>query len=130
MVSTTLSSESDAFFGEATKPMLTGSEEPSNQLARFSTFFPLLDLPCDCSTSSTENSAASAGDGRLGEEDLEELRKGRKVDDRVGEWDGLLDSSGGTSTVVRDRACPREDAGGGNLGIELSSKCSFDGHEG
>lgn len=53
------------------------------------------------------NSAASAGEAvvRLGEEDREVLKNGRKVDDRVGECEGLLDgegSSGGISIVVLD----------------------------
>lgn len=106
----------------ATRPILTGSEEPSNQLA---TILPPLDLFCDCSTSSTENSAASAREGREGDGDLEELRKGRKVDERVGECEEFLESRGGISIVVRDRAWPREDAGGGNLGIVLSSRCNL-----
>jgi len=37
------------------------------------------------------NSAASLGvAGRLGEGDLEVLKKGKKVEERVGECDGLL----------------------------------------
>lgn len=54
------------------------------------------------------NSAASAGEAvtRLGEEDREVPKKGRKVEDRVGECEGVLDgdgSSGGISVVVLDR---------------------------
>ncbi len=114
--------------------MLTGSEEPSNQLAILSTFLGFGFL-CDRSASSSSivNSAASLGvAGRLGEGDLEELKNGRKVEERAGECDGLLEYSGGMSIVVLERLCPRADAGGGNLGMLPSSRLSFvhDGDEG
>lgn len=65
--------------------------------------------------------------GRLGDDDLEELKKGKKVDDLVGECDGLvlLEYRGGMSIVVRDLECPREDAGGGKRGMLLSSRLSL-----
>jgi len=72
--------------------MFTGSEEPSNQLVSLSAFLGLCAFYDDLSASSTANSAASLGvAGLLGEGDLEELKKGRNVEDRVGECDGLLE---------------------------------------
>lgn len=52
------------------------------------------------------NSAASAGEAaaRRGEDDREDPKNGRKVEDRVGECDGDLEGSrGGMSTVVLER---------------------------
>lgn len=86
--------------------MFTGSEEPSNQLESFSTF-PDRSFLCVCSSgSSIVNSAASAGEAvvRLGEDDRDVPKNGRKVEDRVGECEGLLDGSrGGISMAVLDR---------------------------
>jgi len=112
--------------------MFTGSEEPSNQLVILSTF-PGLCFVCGCSVSSSsiENSAASLGvAGCLGEGDLEELKNGRNVEERVGDCDGVLEYSGGISIVVLDRLCPREEAGGGSRGILLSSRLNLVVHAG
>jgi len=73
--------------------MFTGSDEPSNQLVSLSTFPGLCGLCglCDDLSSSIAYSAAPLGvAGRLGEGDLEVLKNGRKVEERVGECDGLL----------------------------------------
>lgn len=84
--------------------MFTGAEEPSNQLARPSTFFPVLCFLCCVSVSSIANSAASEGDALFGDGDLEEPMNGRNVEERVGECDEVRGSSGGISIAVRDLA--------------------------
>lgn len=83
--------------------MLTGSEEPSNQLAILAAFGLRL---CDCasSDSSTANSAACEGVALFGEDDREVLRKGRYVDDLFGLCESLLGNRGGMSIVVLDLA--------------------------
>ena len=87
--------------------MLTGSEQPLNQLASFSTF---PDVFPGSATSSggvrpTSNSAASLAVTLSGEMErsLPGRRKGRKVDDLVGEDDGVRVKRGGRSTAVRER---------------------------
>lgn len=85
---------------------MTGCDDPSNQLESFSTL-PSRSFRCVFSSvSSMANSAASAGEAaaRRGEDDREDPKNGRKVEDRVGECDGLLEGRrGGMSTVVLER---------------------------
>lgn len=50
------------------------------------------------------------------------LRNGRKVLDRVGDCEELLDVNGGRSIVVRDLVCPLDETGGGSLGMFVSSR--------
>lgn len=76
-------------------------------------------------SSAPVNSAASAGEALFGEEERDDPMNGKNVDERVGECDEVLGSNGGISMAVRDLVCPRVGAGGGRLGILLSSKCSF-----
>ena len=84
--------------------ILTGSEDPSNQLANLAT--DAVDL-CLCIVGlvpSTSNSAASRIDILSGEVFLLcDRREGRNVESRVGEDEGDRAKSGGRSTVVLDR---------------------------
>ena len=84
--------------------MLTGSEEPSNQLASFATDADDVCLDIDGLALSTSNSAASLTDTRSGDAVLLAVRReGRKVENLVGEDDGVRANSGGGSTVVLER---------------------------
>ena len=79
--------------GEGTSVILTGSEEPLNQLANFSTFPEVLAGSATSSggVRSTSNSAASLAVTLSGEieRSLVCRRKGRKLEDLVGEDDGV-----------------------------------------
>jgi hypothetical protein len=93
--------------GEGTSVMLTGSEQPLNQLASLSTFpeFLVGSAVSSGGVRPTSNSAASFAVTLSGEIDrsLLCLRKGRKVEDLVGEDDGVRVKRGGRSTLVLER---------------------------
>lgn len=85
-----------SFVGDGINVMFTGSELPLNQLASFPglvSVFASSDFPPErvCS-----NSAASSWETGSGEIDrsLPNLRKGRKIDDREGEFDPLEGKTG------------------------------------
>lgn len=79
--------------------ILTGSDEPSNQDVNLPTA-PILGLACWSESLSTN---LDRDVGRSGDSALDILRKGRKLEDRVGETEGVLLNNGGSSTVVLDR---------------------------
>lgn len=93
--------------GDGMSVMLTGSEQPLNQLASFSTFPEVL---AGSATSSggvrpTSNSAASFAVTLSGEMDRSLLfrRNGRNVEDLVGEDEVARVKRGGRSTAVLER---------------------------
>jgi hypothetical protein len=111
-----------SFFGDGIRPMLTGSEDPSNQDASPLATAPLV-FGRSIASSFTSYSAASSGETRSGDAfRLVDLIEGRKAEKRVGEVDDVRVTSGGRSVVVREREWPRS-AGGGNVMVgPFSSK--------
>lgn len=95
--------------------MLTGSENPSNHVAKFPTLVFVLVLVCCAVVSSSTTSWFC----RFGEGDREEVTKGRYVLERVGDCESRLGSRRGISIAERERMCDLE--GGGNVGILQSS---------
>jgi hypothetical protein len=92
---------------DGTKVILTGSDDPSNQLDNL-VFLPVgVNVPDDSLEffASTSNSAASFGDTRSGEIDRSRVcfRKGKKPEDLGGSLGASSVNKGGRSTAVRDR---------------------------
>lgn len=113
--------------GEGTSVILTGSEQPLNQLESFSTFPEV--FPGSATSSGgvrpTSNSAASLAVTLSGDMDrsLPCRRNGRKVEDLVGEEDGVREKRGGRSMVVLERWCEtRCEIGGGSV---MQGSCTF-----
>ncbi len=95
-----------SFRGEGTNVMLTGSEEPSNQLANLSAAVLVLFFLIESSDGfSREYSAALATDTLSGDRErvLCGRKKGRNDEGLVGEEDCVLATKGGKSATVRER---------------------------
>jgi hypothetical protein len=96
-----------SLLGDGTKDMLTGSEEPSNQLASLSTAVAVLFFGADGSGGGVcpiSNWDASATETLSGDTDLvlAGRRKGRKVEALVGEEECVLVNNGGKSVECLD----------------------------
>lgn len=101
--------------------MLTGSDEPSNQLARCLTPPGLCLLDGSCASTSNSFASFTALSGELVRLERSE---GRNVENLVGDADAVLVCSGGRSAAVLERWWLREDVGGGIAiaGLSCSSK--------
>ena len=98
----TSDTESSSTCCDATSPMFTGCDEPSNQLVS------LLTSGLASGRDSVEFALLVFAVDLCGDDDREEVQNGRYVDDRFGE----------ERSVVRERECPR--TGGGSRGMLVS----------
>lgn len=118
--------------GEGTRPILTGSEEPSNQDAMLLETPPDLDLAA-FSLSCNSYSAASAGEIRSGDAVLlrvGDLREGRKFERREGDEEEMRVECGGRSDAGRtlERSQSVVEAGGGSVMVgpfSSTGRCCF-----